>query len=138
MNKHSKKIAQIIFAILVLASVVWVISTNTEKTFGEHSVFLCSDEKKIDVSFYKKSIVVHFDKNNNVRFVKDLSNDIASRYRSLDQSMTLWINDRYIMIEEGNSVPYYDCSVSGPGADSFANPSVQIPSGQVQIAPKVE
>lgn len=135
MSKNQKK-AYLFFALAI--SVVGVIIYVRSSTYVvDHVVYKCADEKTLDVTYYKKSVMLHLDQRTNVFLKKNLSNDQASQYISKSENMTFWTNGKFVIVEEGNNVPYYECSVDGPSGDGLTTPSEDIPSDQVQIAPEV-
>lgn len=130
----TKKKTIIIFLIALTCLGFFLVYTKNN-TLIERVTYMCADEKKLDVSIYENAIIAHFDEKKNIHFRKDLSNESASRFLSTDNTMILWKNDQFIMIEEGNSVPYYECNKTGPLTDPLANPSIEILSDKVQLAP---
>lgn len=101
------------------------------------AVYICADQKKLDVSFYKKVAVLHVENDKKIFLTRDLKNDIATRYRTITNSMTLWENKDFVMVEEGDTVLYYECSINGPAGDGLQNPAIDIPADQVEIAPEI-
>lgn len=134
--KRRTKILIVSIVCVLLCTAVYFAITQKKKNV-HHALYACADEKIVDVVVKKDTIQAVLDKKQHVSFKKDISNNVASRYISKNPKMVLWMNDTYIMIEEGDTVPYYDCSVGGPKAEELTNPSIEIPSNEVQLAPQV-
>jgi hypothetical protein len=96
-------------------------------------MYICADQKKLDVSFYKKGAVLHVENDKKIFLTRDLKNNSATRYRTVTNSMTLWENKDFVMVEEGDAVLYYECSIGGPQGDGLQNPAIDIPANQIEV-----
>ena len=93
--------------------------------------YICADQKKLNISFSKGSAVLLLDKK--IRLREKASNDEVTQYVSIQENMILWKNKDFVMLEQGNTVPYYECSISGPQGDGLQNPAIDIPADQVEV-----
>lgn len=132
--KRKKNILLLIFVLVMSTGALFVV--REKESSGEYITYICADKKTVGIMKSEKKMKVILDNKKHILFRIDITNSVASRYVSSNPKMTLWMNDRYIMIEDEQSVPYYDCSIGGPGADEITNPSLQIPADQVQYAPQ--
>ena len=131
---NSKKKMLLVFLGVVIGIGGVFLCLRNEKVSHTTVAYICADQKKLNVSFSKGSAILLLDKK--VRLREKDSNDEVTQYVSIQENMTLWKNKDFVMLEQGNTVPYYDCSVGGPQGDGLQNPAIDIPADQIEIAPK--
>ena len=128
--KSKKKILLVLLGVVIGICGSFLYLRN-QKASQTTVAYICADEKKLDISFSKGSAVLLLDKK--IRLREKASNDEVTQYVSIQENMTLWKNKDYVMLEQSDTVPYYECSVGGPQGDGLSNPALEIPSDQVEI-----
>ena len=130
----NKKIVLLLAGCLIGVAGVFLFARHQWKIQKEIT-YKCADQKTLNVVYYRNSVVIG-DKKEKVLLKKNLSNGEASQYVSKINDMKFWTNGKFVMVEQGDTIPYYDCSVEGPTGDGLQNPTIDIPADQIQVAPK--